>query len=251
MTKNKPVVMFWDIETSLIIATTFSLFPERLPHDGILQDWFIISGAWKKAGEKQVHSVSVADFKRKAVDDDYEVCKALREALEGVDILIHHNGDKFDMKRLTARLIYHGLPPLPKITTIDTLKEARKVAQFTSNRLDYLGTFLIGAGKADHPQGWWLAATQGDMGVVKDMVKYNKTDVIRLEEVYNRLRPYMKNPPHFGVMLGKERGHSCQSCGSHNVKKNGIRISASGGKRQELQCQDCGHYSSVPVTLVQ
>lgn len=236
--------MFWDIETSLIAATTFTLFPERIGHDFILKDWHIISGAWKKQGEKTVHTVSVLDFKTK-LDNDYEVCKKLREALEGVDILVHHNGDRFDLKKFTARLIYHGLPPLPKITTIDTLKEAKKVAAFTSNRLDYLGKFLVGLGKDDHPSDWWFKVYNGDRSIIKKMVAYNKTDVIRLEQVYDRLRPYMKNPPHFGVLLGKERV-SCQSCGSDNVKKNGVRISATGGKRQEIQCQDCGHYHSIP-----
>ena len=238
--------MFWDIETSLIAATTFTLFPERISHEYILKDWHIISGAWKKQGEKTVHTVSVLDFKKKKLDDDYEVCKALRAALDGVDILVHHNGDKFDLKKLTARLIYHRLPPLPKILTIDTLKEVKKVAAMTSNRLDYLGKHLVGLGKDDHPADWWFKAYNGDIDIIKKMVSYNKTDVVRLEQVYDILRPYMKNPPHFGVLLGKDKNFSCKSCGSVHVKKNGIRITVAGGKKQELQCQDCGHYSSVP-----
>ena len=95
---KKPTILFWDIETSLIIATTYSLYNDRLPHDSILQDWFIMSACWKKEGEKKVSSVSINDFERKSPDDDYQVVKAMREALEGVDILVHHNGDKFDLK---------------------------------------------------------------------------------------------------------------------------------------------------------
>ncbi len=246
MIKTKPKVCFWDIETSLIVATTFSLFPERIPHEGIIQDWFIISGAWKFAGDKKVYSVSVLDKSRKKLDDDYYVVKTLGEMLQDVDILVHHNGDRFDLKKLTARLIFHGLPPLPRITTIDTLKEVKKVAQFTSNRLDYLGKHLVGQGKLDHPTSLWLGALKGDKVAISEMVKYNKGDVVRLEEVYNKIKPYIKNPPHFGVLLGKDKNCSCKSCGSTHVKKNGIRITVAGGKKQELQCQDCGHYSSVP-----
>ena len=250
MKNNKPVVCFWDIETSHIVAATFGLYNQDISHENIIQDWFIISGAWKKSTEKGVKAISVNDFKRKSPTDDYGVVKALRDALEDVDILVHHNGDKFDLKKLTARLIYHGLPPLPKIVTIDTLKEVKKIAQFTSNRLDYLGTVLVGKGKEHTSKGLWLAALKGDKHAIEEMVAYNKIDVIRLEQVYYKLKPYIKNPPHMGVLLSKVRGCSCPSCGGENIKKRGVRVMASGIKKQELQCKDCGHYHTVPYSLV-
>ena len=54
---SKPRIIFWDLETSLIQATTFTLRPDYLPHNGIIQDWSIISGAWKIQGEDKVNSV--------------------------------------------------------------------------------------------------------------------------------------------------------------------------------------------------
>jgi len=235
-------ILIWDIETSPIIANTWDLYPERLSHDNIIQDWFIICGSWKFVGDKKVSAVAI-----KEVGDDLEVVTKLREVIASADVIVHHNGDRFDIKKLNARIIYHNLPPLPQVPMVDTLKEAKKIAAFSSNRLDYLSKFLTGAGKMHVEFGLWLEVMKGSKKALKTMVEYNKIDVIRLEEIYLRLKPYMKTHPHMGVLNGKERLCSCTKCGSERVKRNGIRITASGLKKQELQCMDCGAYCRVPL----
>jgi len=248
--KKKPKIVFWDIETSGIIATTWNLYPESIAHQNMLQDWFIVCVAWKEQGKKKVHTVSVLDdperFKKNNADD-YFVIKTLRDMLEDVDILIHHNGNSFDLKAFTARLIFHKLPPLPKFLTIDTLREVKKVAKFTSHRLDFLGQVLCGEGKMQTPPGTWLKAMKGDRSAIKLMLDYNKVDVIVLEKVYDAIRPYIKNHPHIGALNGEDKNHSCKACGSTELKKNGTRLTAAGIKRQEWQCTSCGSYSSYPI----
>ena len=224
---KQPKIILWDIETSLMITTTFSLYPDRIPHDGILQDWFIICGAWKELG-KETKSVQISKNK-----DDKQVCKTLREALIDADIIVHHNGDKFDLKKLNARLIYHGLDPLPHIATVDTLKEVKKIAQFTSNRLDYLGKFLFGEGKVSHDQGMWLEIAKGDISSVPKMVEYNIGDVEVLEKVYLRLRPYMKNHPVITNYMDMDK-HGCNKCGSINLINRGYSITAAGVKEKKV-----------------
>jgi RNase P subunit RPR2 len=238
---KRPKIILWDIETSLIVATTFSLYPERIPHDGILQDWSIICGAWKQLGSKETKVATVKKY-----GDDKQVCKTLRDELADADLIIHHNGNRFDIKKLNARLIYHGLEPLPLIPTIDTLLEIKKVAAFTSNRLDYLGKHLFGQGKMHTDPGLWMEVLRGSTKAIKSMAAYNKVDVVRLEQLYMRIRPYIKRHPHIGVMNNQPK-ESCTKCGSINTKKAGVRISAAGTKRQEIQCQDCGSYHSVPI----
>lgn len=235
-------IICWDVETAPIIANTWDLYPKYLSHDNIIQDWSIICGAWKEVGKETVHAVKI-----ETIGDDYAVVSKLRDVLAGADAIVHHNGDSFDIRKLNARLIYHNLPPLPKIPTIDTKKEAKKIAAFSSNRLDYLAKFLCGEGKIHVEFGLWLDVMKGSKKALREMVEYNKVDVLRLEEVYLRLRPYMKSHPHHGVFNGEDRNHSCTHCGSTKVKKNGIRVTAAGLKRQELQCQECGAYSRVPV----
>lgn len=248
---KEPKIVLWDIETSGIVATTWNLHPESISHKNMIQDWFIICAAWKELGKDKIETVSVLDnperLGTKGITNDYHVIKTLRDMLQDVDILVHHNGDKFDIKMFTTRLIYHNLPPLPKLTTVDTLKEVRKVARFTSNRLDFLGHTLAGIGKQETPEGTWLKSMQGDPDAIHTMVEYNKQDVNVLEAVYLKLRPYMKNHPHRGVLEGNEPAHSCPKCGSTNVHKDGIRLTAAGYKRQEMKCNDCGGYHSTTL----
>lgn len=235
-------IIVFDIETSPVIANTWDLYPKYLSHDNILQDWFIICAAWKEVGKDRVHTVAI-----NKLGDDYEVVKTLRDALSSADIIVGHYIDKFDIKKLNTRLIYHKLPPLPRIPTVDTKKEASKIGAFTSNKLDYLSKFLLGVGKIHVEYGLWLDVMKGSKKALKKMVDYNKVDVIRNEDVYLRLRPFMKNHPHKGVLDGQHKLCSCKACGSTNIKRNGIRITASGIKRQEFQCKGCGAYTSVPL----
>jgi DNA polymerase elongation subunit (family B) len=239
---KEPKIILWDIETTPIKAYTWDLYPKYLSHDKIDEDWSIICAAWKELGSKKTKAVSIQN-----VGDDYEVVKTLRDVLKDADIIIHHNGDRFDLKKLNTRLIFHNLPPLPKIHTIDTLKEARKVFAFTSNRLDYLAKFLVGEGKIHTDMTLWLDILKGSKKALKYMVEYNKVDVVRLEQVYEKLKPFMKNHPHVGALAGHDRNCSCRNCGSNHLKKNGLRVTAAGLMRQEWQCQDCGSYMRTVI----
>ena len=79
----------------------------------------------ERIGSKSVKSVSLLDdpkrFKKDRTDD-YHVVKTIRDTLADADMIIHHNGDRFDIRKINARLIYHGLYPLPKLVALDTLK---------------------------------------------------------------------------------------------------------------------------------
>lgn len=250
--QTEPRVVLWDIETSGIVATTWNLYPESIHHSNMLHDWFIISGAWKELGSSKTHAVSLLDDSKrfnKDHTDDYYVVKALRDMLEGVDILIHHNGDRFDCKAFNARLIYHRLPPLPKLVTVDTLKEVKKIAKFTSNRLDFLGKIFTGQGKEETPPGTWLKAMSGDKTAIKNMVRYNKVDVTKLEEIYLRLRPYIVKHPNIAVLKGGQK-HECPKCGSSDVFKHSVAATTSGTLTQRMGCKDCKGFHSVPFKQI-
>jgi uncharacterized protein YprB with RNaseH-like and TPR domain len=234
---KEPKIILWDIETTPLSAYTWTLWPKSLSHENIIEDWSIICGAWKELGKDKVHTVAI-----KKVGDDKAIVQKLRDALADADVIIHHNGDKFDIKKLNTRLIYHGLDPLPIRHTVDTLKEVKKVASFTSNRLDYIAKILVGQGKIHMEFGAWLKVMSGSKKAVKEMVAYNAEDVRVLERVYLWLRPYMKSHPHVGAIKGEDKSCSCPKCGTTNVKKNGTRYTRAGVKRQEFQCKSCYSY---------
>lgn len=232
---TEPKILLWDIETSLMTVRTFGLYQDITNHNMIEKDWHIICLAYKWLGKKKVHGI-----RKNGVEGDYELCKAIREVLIEADIVVHHNGDKFDVKKLNARLIYHGLPPIPKLVVVDTLKHARRIAKFTSNRLDYLGKHLGVNGKLVNTPNLWPLATDGDEQAIRKMLTYCKRDVIILEDVYLILRPYMQGHPNFNAITETE--HNCPSCGSSELQKRGTTVTRT-GKYQRYQCQACGSWS--------
>ena len=238
--KNKVKCIVWDVETSPIVAATWDLYPNNgISHDSILEDWYIICGAWKELGAKSVKAVAIKEPK-----DDYEVVKKLRDVVSAADILVHHNGDKFDLKKLNTRILYHGLEPLPPITMIDTLKVARKEFAFTSNRLDYIANYLAVGSKLPTTSGLWLEALKGNKKAIKEMLFYCRNDVVILEEVYKKLKPYISNHPNM-VLFDDDNFEGCRNCGSKNIQKRGFSYTLT-TKKQRYQCLGCfswGNYS--------
>jgi DNA polymerase III epsilon subunit-like protein len=202
----------------------------------------MVSACWKELGKKNVHSVDLTDDKKRwenDIHDDYYVVKTIANAIRDADVLIAHNCDKFDLKYLKARMMKHGLDPLPsRILTIDTLKMARQTGRFMSNRLDYLGQFFGVGGKVETEKGLWMKVLKGDTKAVKAMTHYCKGDVDLLEKVYEKLRPYAKSHPN----LADTGTLNCPRCNSGNYHIHKHRVYASGLRYPEYQCNDCGGY---------
>lgn len=234
----KKRVVLWDVETSLSLMSSFTLHPEYISVENIISDPYIICASWKELGDKKINSVSVLDNKNKDLSNDLFVVKTLAEVCSNADVLIAHNGDKFDCKKLMARIIYHKLPALPEVLTIDTLKETKKVASFLSHKLSYLGTHLGVGQKIKNSPGLWIRVLKGDVQAVKDLVIYNRGDVRLLEDYYLRTRQYYRNHPNLapdGVM-------ACPTCESLKVQKRGYSITKAGLKYHRFQCQGCGSW---------
>lgn len=238
--------LFWDIETAPLVSSHWGLFNQNIMYDDILQDWYMISAAWKWAHERKVHTVSVLDGS--SLNDDSVIVDRLHDVLMEADILVAHNGDKFDLKKFNARSILYRKDPLPHIPSVDTLRIARSQFKFTSNRLDYLGDYLGVGRKVTTPKGLWKQALhvpdfkKGSKKAVKTMVNYNKGDITLLEDVYYALRPYDRQHPNWNHNYG-DKVHVCPNCGSHDLQKRGVyrtRITT----RQRFQCNSCKAWSS-------
>lgn len=237
---KKSKILLFDIETSKNIVKTFQMWQTNINHTDIIQDWYIISAAWKFLGERKIYSVACTQTGLKK-GNDKNVVKALVKAIREADIVIGHNGDKFDIKKLKARMIKHNLKPIGQVKSIDTLKAARREFSFTSNRLDYLGSFLGVGRKIVNETGLWDKVMSGDMTALRKMVKYNKQDVKLLEDVYLRMRPYITNHPDLRVLEDKMR-NECPVCTSSNTIKFGKRHLMKVKKvYQRYVCNDCGH----------
>lgn len=240
---NSAKILFWDIETTHNIVATFPVFKANINYKCVIQDWYIISAAWKWMGKKTIHNVTILDnpkrFKRD-YSDDYHVVKELHTILMEADAIIGHNGDAFDIKKFNTRAIFHGLSPLPDIIQIDTLKMARSKFKFTFNKLDYLAKFLGVGNKIKTDIDLWLECLDGDEVAIRRMGRYNKVDVKILEAVYNRLAPWCASKLNLNLFT---KGIVCPKCGSAHLQWRGTRKTLTREYRR-FQCE-CGKWGSL------
>lgn len=240
----EPRILIWDIETVQNLAASFTLWSRGglfLSHKNVMQERYIVTACWKWLDDKKVHATSVLDdrkrFKANPADDRH-VCEQLHKVLSEADVIVAHNGDDFDIRWTEGRMLYHGLSPLPPITKVDTKKIAKSRFNLNSYRLDYLCRYL-GLGKKKEIDGErWLEILRNDeraVGAIKEMVAYNKVDILLLEKLFHKLRPFMPN--HVNREL--YGGTGCPRCGSTKVQSRGVHR-ATTNVYQRFCCTDCG-----------
>lgn len=236
---NTPRVLLYDIETSLQLVSVFQLkHNDYIDPDNIVQERYVISVCYKWLGENTIYAISLLDDPNRFAKDPHDdtfVVKEFHKILSTADCVITHNGDQFDHKYLRTRMLARNLPPLPPLTSIDTYKIAKSHFLFNANRLDYLGKFLGFGGKKQTAKGLWLRVLNGDKSAIREMVTYNKHDVVLLEKVFMKLRPYAAN--HINRQLFGLEG--CPRCGSKHVQSRGVHKAISRTYRRYC-CMDCG-----------
>lgn len=247
---KKPKIIYLDIENSQMIVEfpTYSLYDiKRIDTKYVKKDWYITCAAWaeldlqkQKIGKVEV--VGVNDFKtyKKDFRDDKGVVKALHKVLSDADIVIGHNSDSFDIKKINYKFVKYGLEPIHIPFTVDTLRAAKKYMRSTSNSLYYLAKELGVPMKIDLPKGVMHAADAGCEKSLEKLKKYNKGDIRSGASLYFKLQPYIKNHPNMNALLDNTSDKLlCTNCGSKHIKKNG-KVTTKTGKFQAYICNNCG-----------
>lgn len=229
-------ILFIDLETSYNTVATFYIGSKvNINHEQILEERKIICACWKWAGDKTVRSENwgLTD------QSDYGIIETLRPFMEEADLIIGHNGDKFDIPWLHTRNLYHGGEPLPPITSIDTLKLARNHFYFNSNRLDYISKYLGFKGKNKMSLRDWVDIVEYlDHRKLDKMVAYCKRDVLELEKIFNKLKPHVKLPALFAHL---DSDNKCTDCGSKKLHYRGYLVTKS-FKYRRFRCTKCGKW---------
>jgi len=126
--------------------------------------------------------------------DDSAVVAATVEELSRYDIWIAHNGLRFDVPFLRARLMRSGLPPLPDKKLIDPCQLARNKLKVSFNSLSSLANHLGCNSKTDvTPQHWLAAALDGDEKAMSYIATHCLEDCKTLERVVEALKPYISS----------------------------------------------------------
>ena len=239
-------VLFYDIETAPNLSYVWGQYEQNvIDHE---REWYMLCISYKWEHEKKSHVCSLIDFPsayKKNPEDDFHVAKKLHELMNEADVVVAHNGDRFDMRKANARFVFHGLGPVSPPESVDTLKVARRYFMFNSNKLDHLGNYL-GVGRKVSTGGFetWAGCMRGDEKAWRLMVKYAKMDVDLLVSVYEQLRPWMVNHPNRNLFSEFD---GCPTCGSSKLQRRGKRMSKV-AVYQRWQCQDCGAWSRSRVS---
>jgi hypothetical protein len=236
-----PKIGFLDIETSPIIAYVWSRWKQNIAINQIAADWHVMSWAFKWKGSSEIIYMDQRNAKR--IEDDKKILKPLHALIDDADIIVAHNGDEFDLKKLNARFILNGLKPPSPYKTFDTMKVARQKFGFTACSLEYLVDKLCHLKKDKHArfqgQDLWTECLKGNPDAWDEMEKYNKQDVKVLEPLYERLSPWDQRINHSLYTHGAE--HVC-SCGSRDFQSRGYAYTAQ-GKFHVYYCKRCGAWT--------
>lgn len=233
-----------DIETAPKIAYVWRFFKEHVGAKQVLDHGHIMSFAAKKLGSDQI----IYHENRK--DDDSLITKHLIEVLDDADIVIAQNGDRFDLPTINGRALVHGFQPPSPYKTVDTLQVARKEFKFERNSLEYLAMVLGCEAKGGHHKfpGFelWLECLRGNEEAWEEMQVYNIQDVLTLEEVYLKMRPWIRNHPNLGIYLEQDQA-VCPKCGSKHVHQRGYTTTNT-GKYKKFRCVNCGGWGRSRYT---
>ena len=227
-------ICFIDIETAPSLGWVWGKWEQNVID--FKKDWYMLSFAYKWAGDKKVTTHGLIDYSgyRADKENDQHLVQDLWKVFDAADILIGHNGDAFDIRKSNSRFLTHRLAPPSPYKTVDTLKIARRAFKFDSNKLDDLGRYL-GIGRKLPHTGFnlWQGCMTGDPVAWKLMKKYNGHDVELLEKIYYAIRAWA--PVHPNVNKGEV---ACPKCGSTHVQKRGFSYTLL-RQKQRFQCLNC------------
>lgn len=247
-----PRVLVADIETFPIIARVWGMFKQNISLEQIVKDWSMMSFAAKWLQQPEVFYLD--NREQEDSRNDYLQLVALWHILQHTDMVVAHNGARFDLPKIKARLAINGFDPIPPVKVIDTLLLNRTAFGFTSQKLQYVSGQFSDTVKSEHKKypGWklWVGCEEHDIGAWNECRAYNIDDIISLEEMYLATRGWHVGGPNFGPYTEQpeDGGHVCPNCGSTDLTMKGKRHTQV-GIYQRFKCSPCGAWSRGRVLI--
>ncbi len=237
-TSSTAKILLLDIETAPSEAYIWGLWNQDIYPNQITSDWYILSWSAKWLFGDEVISDRLLGYESLAFDDS-RLLEYLWELMDEADIIIGHNLDKFDLPRIKTRFLLCDIEPPSFYKQLDTLKIARKEFDFSSNKLDYLAKMLGVQVKNGVDFELWKKCREGSDEALKELENYNKQDVRVLEDVYLKLRPYIKGHPNLDLYVDDETS-VCPNCGSKEIKAEEGKYSYTQAVRYQMyRCSSC------------
>jgi uncharacterized protein YprB with RNaseH-like and TPR domain len=235
--KGFPNILIFDIETAPLRAYVWRRYKQNIYTEQLISEWFMISWAakWLYSPDiisDRINSTEILE------EDDKRIATSLWEMIDRADIVVAHNGNRFDIPKIRNRFLINGLRPPSPFKAVDT-KIIAKTLGFSSNKLEDINRTIGLDRKLDTDFTLWSRCMEGEEKALIEMETYNKQDIEMLEQTYINLRPWMgPYHPNVGLYMETEKP-VCYVCGSTKLNPNGYYYTAV-GQYQAYQCLECG-----------
>ncbi|RLC68784.1 MAG: RNase H superfamily protein [Chloroflexi bacterium] len=232
-----PKILIFDIETAPMEIYTWGLYKQHPQTHQVIKDWSLLSWSAKWLFNDTVYSQRVTG--EQAIErDDSSIVKSLWALLDEADLVIGHNAAKFDVRKANLRFALNGLLPPNPYRVIDTLTHSRKVFGSSSFKMDYLNKIFGLSMKIPTNFQLWVDCVKGSNKALKEMETYNRMDVNITEELYLKLRPWMKGHPNVALYINTDET-LCTNCGNEDLEWAGYYFTPA-GKYRSFRCNGCG-----------
>jgi hypothetical protein len=234
-------ILLLDVETSPMRGYIWNVWNTNVYQEQLISDFFILSWSAKWLGDYRIYS-EVLSSEQVLNEDDSPILANLWELINKASIVITHNGKKFDMPRINARFLVNGIMPPAPYRQIDTLQIARSEFGFTRNSLDSIAETLGLKGKIKVDFNLWKECMKGNTEHLNKLCEYNENDILVLEEVYLKLRPFAKNHPNLDLFIDSDKPH-CPHCGSPDLNTLDKYFFTQSNRYNVYRCNSCSAIS--------
>ena len=237
-------ILHIDIETAPNKVYTWGLFNQNVGINQIVESGYTMCFAAKWHGKSKI--MFSGGF---GEDGHDEMIESAWNLLDEADVVVHYNGTKFDIPTLNKEFLLLGHTPPSSYHQIDLLKTMRRKFRFTSNKLDYVAQQLGLGSKVSHRgMDLWHDCMTGNKKAQREMMVYNKQDVVLTESLYNEVLPWIEGHPNHALYT-KAGDIVCTSCGSSHIQKRGFYTTKT-QRYQRYQCNDCHSWSRAKRTEI-
>jgi hypothetical protein len=227
-------ILFLDLETSPNLAHVWGLWQQNVSIGQLVSSTEVICfGARWNNTDKVI-------FKSQYHHGKEAMLKEMHRLLTEADVVIGWNSASFDTKHMMREFLEAGMLPPAPYKDLDLMRVVKSQFRLPSNKLDYVSQLLHVGAKVKH-SGFdlWLDCMAGKKSAWVEMKEYQIQDVNLLVDLYEILKPWIKNGPHSALHDGIEDG--CRNCSGTNLQRRGYSKTSS-ATYQRFQCQDCGSW---------
>ena len=234
-------ILLLDIETSPTVAYVWGtrLFNAFIDDKMIVEPTRILCWAAKWLGNLTIYSAGEWHGRK-------TMLKALHKLVSEADVVVTHNGKRFDIPHINREFLLAGMPPPPPYKQVDTKEVVKRTFKFDHNGLDPLVRQLdLGQKMETGGIELWKKVLAGDKEAQTIMRDYNIQDVVILEKLYTKIRPWIEKHPNHGAYDEKQ---CCPKCGSTSFQRRGTAITNI-ARYVRYQCKACGGWFRSSINL--